>query len=302
MRDHEESLRNKKEEQAKQVETAGSVGEDSEVKGTKAVDEKVGEEEVGKKEAISMESAGQENVGTGGNQAEKQESQPSPSSAAQPEATPTTPPTPIDLPALNTICRALLHPTLSSPLIPSPIKLYLHIVRLLLIPAPTLRTHNLPDKLDWLLVLDTLIWVLGMLVIFVVGGKLGKYFKKVWTTLGSIMFGKSGVRTGVRAGAGAGTLEAVKRLRRAPNAHANRNAARGGGAGGGGHVHPRRNGVRTGANAGPTQEPGLAPGAGGVATGQAGRGGEVALDAGTGRVERRANRAVAEEGTGMQAV
>jgi hypothetical protein len=66
MRDHEESLRNKKEEQAKQVETAGSVGEDSEVKGTKAVDEKVGEEEVGKKEAISMESAGQENVGTGG--------------------------------------------------------------------------------------------------------------------------------------------------------------------------------------------------------------------------------------------
>jgi hypothetical protein len=298
MRDHEEALKSKKEEEPQQVETAGSVGKEGEVKGTKAVEEKVGEEEVGEKEAISMESAGQENVGAGGNQAEKQESRPSPLSAAQPEATPTTPPTPVDLPALNPTLRALLHPSLSSPLIPSPIKLYLHIVRLLLIPAPTLRAYNLPDTLDSLLVLDTLIWVVGMLVIFVVGGKLGKYFKRVWTTVGSVLFSKSGVRAGARAGAGAGTLEAVKRLRRAPNAHANRNAVRGGG----GHVHPRRNGVRTGANAGPTQEPGLGPGAGGVATGQEGRGGEVALDAGTGRVERRANRAVAEEGTGMQAV
>jgi hypothetical protein len=298
MRDHEEALKSKKEEEPKQVETAGSVGKEGEVKGTKAVEEKVGEEEVGEKEAISMESAGQENVGAGGNQAEKQESRPSPLSAAQPEATPTTPPTPVDLPALNPTLRALLHPSLSSPLIPSPIKLYLHIVRLLLIPAPTLRAYNLPDKLDWLLVLDTLIWVVGMLVVFVVGGKLGKYFKRAWNAVSSVLFGKSGVRAGARAGAGAGTLEAVKRLRRAPNAHANRNAVRGGG----GHVHPRRNGVRTGANAGPTQEPGLGPGAGGVATGQEGRGGEVALDAGTGRVERRANRAVAEEGTGMQAV
>lgn len=295
MEDHEESLKSTKEEQAKQVETAGSVGVECKVKANKAVDEKVGEEEVGRKEAICTESAGQENVGNGGNEAEKQESRPSP---AQSEVTPTTPPTSVDLPALNPTFRALLHPTLSSPLIPSPIKLYLHIVRLLLIPAPTLRAYNLPDKLDSLLVLDTLIWVVGMLVIFVVGGKLGKYFKRVWTTVGSVLFGKSGVRGGARAGAGAGTLEAVKRLRRAPNAHANRNAARGGG----GHVHPRRNGVRTGANAGPTQEPGLAPGAGGVATGQEGRGGEVALDAGTGRAERRANRAVAEEGTGMQAV
>jgi hypothetical protein len=49
MRDHEEALKSKKEEEPKQVETAGSVGKEGEVKGTKAVEEKVGEEEVGER-------------------------------------------------------------------------------------------------------------------------------------------------------------------------------------------------------------------------------------------------------------
>ena len=88
----------------------------------------------------------------------------------------------------------LLHPILSHPYLPAPIKLYIHLVRLLLIPASTLRAQGLPDKLDTILLMDTLIWVVGILVVVVVGGKVGRKLGKVFK------WGSDGARSGMKAG------------------------------------------------------------------------------------------------------
>ena len=286
MREHDDALKNKKAQQKAAVDTAARV-DGHEAEGAKENtqtevdvnrDSQFGEEDISKKTPAAPTLTEVES-----SQEEKRETV----TVTSPESAPVA--VAVDAteqhPALTPLHQALLHPYLSHPLSPSPLKLYLHILRILFVPASTLRAHHHPDKLDGLLLLDTLIWVVGTVVVLVLGLKLGKHLGVAGRTLGSMFKGRTGAVTG-----GAGTLEAVKRLRRAPNAARQPGRA--------GHVHPRRNGIRTGANAGPTQEPGLIGRPAGAGAGVGGQEGRPAagLEQGA-RVERRAARAVAEEGT-----
>lgn len=261
MREHEEAVRLKKEEEGEKVEPASLAPTTQGMR-------REGDEDAEKsKDKPELEAITDDTLEV---PTDKSDSHATGSSGATTTTTEVGP-----HPPLTSIQRALLHPWLSHGLLPSPIKLYIHLIRLLLVPAPTLRAWNHSTNLDGLLLLDTLIWVVGMIVILILGPKLGATLRKIGHTLVALFSG----RTGAIGAGGAGGLEAVKRLRRAPQAARLRE-----------HVHPRRNGIRTGAGAGvgvgandavPTREPGTA-----------GR------DAGQTRLERRAAGAVAEEGTG----
>ena len=102
----------------------------------------------------------------------------------------------------------LLHPLLSHPYLPAPIKLYIHLVRLLLVPSPILVAQGIPDNLDPILWMDTLIWMVGVLVVVVVGRKVGKSFG--WGVgMGSKAGGPAAVvGMAARAGGGDGVLVA----------------------------------------------------------------------------------------------
>lgn len=138
-----------------------------------------------------------------------------------------------DLPLPNRD-HPLLHPICTNARLPAPIKLYFHLLQLVLLPQPILEQHRLPTSLDYVLVIDTLLYlvfILGSLFTWMYWPAVAPKLQSLWTRLPGARWVAAAWGTGK---ANKGALEAGRQAKKMlARQRVVGGAAHGGGGGGG---------------------------------------------------------------------